>query len=340
MNHFLIVIKRYWFFSIVVIIGLMAAEIFMTLKIANAPFGMDARMDTRKMEDLYWPVRYEDGDCQDCPKKWWVDGVKLHIPFMFEDPNIEGLKWVKEQVYHAVVDYQSNFDLALQLMDYIHKRTEYASSDKTYNTHIELIKDVLKGGEFWCGSISKTLMTASLSLGRNARLIHFQTAPDFAQDYLGHYAVEIWLSELKKWVLFDPTLNVHYLYQGQPASTLEVHRAYINGKARDIKVVKEKKLSSLETFNDKPFSPEVLLKEYFTHFQVIFRNDFLENGDHVRTTNKETINYYLNWVDEKTPAFYFRQELPAFGTRIGVVLFNGIIIVFLLVGLFSNKTKK
>ena len=84
----------------------------------------------------------------------------------------------------------------------------------------------------------------------------------------------------------------------------------------------------------------MLSKKYFTHFQVIFRNDFLANGDHVHTTNKETINYYLNWVDEKTPAFYFRQELPAFGIRIGVVLFNGIIIVFLLVGLFSNKTKK
>ena len=49
MNYFFIVIKRYWFFSIVAIVGLMAAEILMAIRLVNAPFGMDARMDTRKM---------------------------------------------------------------------------------------------------------------------------------------------------------------------------------------------------------------------------------------------------------------------------------------------------
>jgi hypothetical protein len=275
-----------------------------------------------------------------------VDGVKLSIPFIFESPDTEELKLVKQRVYHVVEGYKNDFNLILLLMDYIHKKTKYKTkaehelSKRNYETYFDLVSDVLEGGEFWCGSMSKAMITASLSLGRNGRLIHLQTAPDGDQDYMGHYVVEIWLSEMSKWVLFDPTINIYYLYKGQPASAIEIHNAYINDKTGEINVVKAEKLFNLETFNDKKFLPEVSLKNYFRHFQVIFRNDFLENGDIVRTTNRETKNYYVNWVDEKTPAFYFKQELPALSVRIGVLLLNGIIIVFLSVGLSSNKTKK
>lgn len=345
MNYFFIVIKRYWFFSIVVVVGLTAVEIFLVCKFGSAPFGKDVRIDTEKMGDLYWSVSYDDENCIDCPKKWKVVKAGLSIPFIFESPSTYELKWVKDQVYPAIEDYQDDYELVLRLMNHIHEKTEYASkkefksAKRDYNTYFDLVKAVLNGGKFWCGSISKAMMTACLSLGRNARLIHFQTAPDGDSDYLGHYAVEVWLPELRKWILFDPTINIYYLYKGQPASALEVHKAYVNGKTGDVDVVKEGKLYKLETFNDKYFLPGVSLKNYFQHFQVIFRNDFLENGDIVRTSNRETINYYVNWVDEKTPAFYFKQELPALALRIGILLFNGVIIVLLSVGLLIKKRK-
>jgi len=339
MRNVFAVIRRYWFLSTVVAIVLVISEIFLIYMLTSYPFGKDIKIDTDKEADIYWPVRYDDGSFIDCPKNWRLDRVNLSIPFTFESPDAEGLDWVKKKIFPEVEDYKNDFDLAIKLMSYIHNKTEYSASDQTYETYFDLIKNVLKGGKFWCGSMSKSMMTASLSLGRNARLIHFQTAPDGDPDYLGHYAVEIWLPELKKWVLFDPTINIYYLYQKQVASTLEVHRACINGKARDVKVVKEGKLYSLETFNDKTFLPGVTLKNYFKHFQVIFRNDFLENGGIVRTANAETTNYYVNWVDEKTPAFYFKQELPAFVAKIAVLVFNGVFILLLLVGL-SSKQKK
>ena len=332
------VIKHYRLSSIMMVILLAVVEAFFVYKLINAPFGNDVRIDTDRMEDLYWTISYYEENCIDCPKKWKVE-AELPVPFIFENPDTVELKLVKEQVFHVVENYKNDFDLVLRLMDYIHDKTEYAKSDGVYSSYFVLIKSVFQGGRFWCGSMSKAMMTACLSLGRNARLIHFQTAPDGDQRYIGHYAVEIWLPEMSKWALFDPTINIYYLHKGQPASAMEIHNAYVNDKTGEINVVKAEKLFNLETFNDKKFLPEVSLKNYFKHFQVIFRNDFLENGDIVHTTNRETKNYYVNWVDEKTPAFYFKQEFPALSVRIGVLLLNGIIIVFLLVGLSVNRNK-
>ncbi len=344
MKKIFIAIKQYRISSAVVLVMLMVAEIFLAYKVANAPLGRDVKMDTEKEGDLYWPVHYENGDCLDCPKKWHVDETTLPAPFIFESPGAEGLESIREQVYDAVKGYKNDFDLALRLTNRIYEKTQYASAKFTasrgrYDSYLDLTKDVLKGGKFWCGSISKAMMTASLSLGRNARLIHLQSTSSQSKGYLGHYVIEVWLNELKKWILFDPTVNIYYLYKNKPATTLEVHRAYVNGKTEDVKVVKEGKLYPLDSFNEKRFLPEAELKEYFTHFQVIFRNDFLTNGDHVHTTGEETKNYYLNWVDQKTPAFYFKQEIPAFLIKIGMLIFNLTLIVLLAAGLIARDRK-
>lgn len=340
MNRFFGIVRNYWPFSITIILGLLFLEVFIGFKAISAPFGRDVRIDVDDVNNLYWPVRGENNNCLDCPRRWEIDGIKLAIPFIFENPETEELKLIKEYVSSAVKGCESDFDLAVRLMDYIHKKTEYAASDSYYGScsYFVLIKSVLQGGRFWCGSMSQAMMTSCLSLGRNARLIHFQTAPDSSPDYSGHYAVEVWLSEFGKWALFDPTINIYYLHHGLPASALEVHNAFVNERMAEIKVMKDGQSNAFETFNDKPFFPEVLLRKYFTHFQIIFRNDFLANGDHVNTINN-AFNYYLNWVDDKTPAFYFKQELPAFSAKIGILLFNGIIIVFLSVGLSVNRHK-
>jgi hypothetical protein len=46
--------------------------------------------------------------------------------------------------------------------------------------------------------------------------------------------VEVWVEELSKWVLIDPTRDATVLVDGQPASVLEVCFALHRGQADDV----------------------------------------------------------------------------------------------------------
>ncbi|MCZ6799314.1 MAG: transglutaminase-like domain-containing protein [Nitrospirae bacterium] len=322
-----------------VLMVLSVGEILLAYRFVQTPFGRDIKLDTSQENDLYWPVTKGEGGCPDCPKQWQVDKKDLEIPFVFEKPNRPEFEWIHQYVQSFLKGYTTDFEVAMGLTNHIHSVTDYVTSDRTYARHVDLVKDVLKGGKFWCGGMSKAMVTASLSMGRAARLIHLQTAQDGDPNYQGHYAVEIWIPAFNKWVLFDPTINAFYRLEGHPASVLEVHRAVVQGKGQDVQVMKEGVPHSLDTYEDTESLPGILFKNYFTYFQVLFRNDFLANGDHVHPANDQVVNYYLNWSDDYTPPFYFDQELPGLAAKIGMLFGNGLLIAVLTFRL-TRKSQK
>ena len=71
-----------------------------------------------------------------------------------------------------------------------------------------------------CRRFSYILTGALLSEGFDARVVY--ASEDFLKNGQHHTLVEVWIEDLRKWVLLDPTLDTLILVNGIPASLLEI----------------------------------------------------------------------------------------------------------------------
>ena len=75
-----------------------------------------------------------------------------------------------------------------------------------------------------CRRFSYILTGALLSAGINARVVSVAESLD-PSSLLPHNLVEVWVPNLHKWIMLDPTIDAFVLVNGTPASLLEVYAA-------------------------------------------------------------------------------------------------------------------
>jgi len=89
---------------------------------------------------------------------------------------------------------------------------------------IRILGLIDEGFQIACGNASSLFVQAAAALGYPAREVWGGS----------HIAVEMWLPDLRKWVYFDPTHNVHYEIDGAPVNFLEMEKRFFpDGRARD-----------------------------------------------------------------------------------------------------------
>jgi Transglutaminase-like superfamily len=92
-----------------------------------------------------------------------------------------------------------------------------------------LLEEQRKGIPGSCRRFSYILTGALLSAGFDARVVSF-TNSLLRRGVQRHVVVEVWIEELGKWVLLDPTYDTLILVDGRLASALEVQEAVIGGR--------------------------------------------------------------------------------------------------------------
>jgi hypothetical protein len=92
-----------------------------------------------------------------------------------------------------------------------------------------LLEEQRKGIPGSCRRFSYILTAALLSAGFDARVVGF-TNSLFRRGVQRHVVVEVWIEELGKWVLLDPTYDTLIFVDDRLASALEVHEAVIGGR--------------------------------------------------------------------------------------------------------------
>lgn len=74
----------------------------------------------------------------------------------------------------------------------------------------------------------------------------YRASADFPEaDALNNYAhvvAEVYCRELARWVVFDADANAHYLLDGRPAGSLDLHRAWHERRGQGIQQVLDKPL--------------------------------------------------------------------------------------------------
>lgn len=160
-----------------------------------------------------------------------------------------------------------------------------------------------RGNKAFCAQYAVLFLQASRSLGLHARYLD-----------LGHFIASVWSDEYDRWVVMDPTNDLHYERGGEPMGDWELMRAAWSGRAAGIEVVgpgaarKPITRAELEPFralsvclySDQLTSPAIVM-------QNGRRRTLALESDHRRypLVGKEKVgygNYCLGWKEDGAPA--------------------------------------
>ena len=164
---------------------------------------------------------------------------------------------------------------------------------------IEILEEAKKGGQYWCQVASMSFVQIAAALGYQARLLSLYSTPDKEPE---HAVVEVWVDELRKWVVFDTDFNLYYINQfGVALNALELHDALMTRRVEGIQAVKG--AYRPERFDIEAASAQPLLLPYYRNFCIEMRNDWLSNTyfpGHPKRSEKNSLCWWSDqgaWFD-------------------------------------------
>lgn len=148
---------------------------------------------------------------------------------------------------HEVVEgHPTELDAMLALKRWVRSRWDHGWSRrfKEVEDALDILRAAEEGEQFNCGFYTRVFVKCARALGWVARPVGVSIAacstprgPNVGN--VGHSVPEIWSNQLRKWVIMDPDMNLHYLRDGVPLSALEIHNAWLSGDAEQVEAVQD-----------------------------------------------------------------------------------------------------
>jgi hypothetical protein len=148
------------------------------------------------------------------------------------DKAVNLLGWISSNVYHCGAFCKDIKDSATVILDYA------------------FCKGLEKGIN--CRYLSIALTECLLAVGIKARTIYIM--PFSPYDLDNHVVCEVWIDELNKWVMIDPTYNLYAIHNDTKLSVIELRRLLANHK--------EVTFNEKANYNGNPINKDELI-EYF-----------------------------------------------------------------------------
>lgn len=203
----------------------------------------------------------------------------------------------------------STMNMAINLLDWLSNNVYHDGSSNVQVEHnaLALLEYSFgKGKDFGinCCNLSITLAECCLALGLKARAIYIMPLSPYDGD--NHVVCEVWISELNKWVMLDPTYNSYVMdINGSILNTYELRTVLAN---REEVVFSEKFNYNGNYAQDKDEIIAYYAKDLFYFFCMeihTFNSDVLDSnrqlffvpiGYDVKKANLANIDYRIeNW---------------------------------------------
>ena len=219
----------------------------------------------------------------------------------------------KYELDAVVAGGRTEFEQMLLLKEWVRNRWDHGWSREPEATNaLEILEAASLGSDFNCGYYSITMMQSLLALGFVARRGGIAKAQTdwmaLDEGNIGHSIPEVYSHDFHKWIMLDADMNVHYELDGVPLSILEIHRAWVERRWNEVKMVTGAKpfkrtektssglLSVYDTIDEHDASGWVFrsnnVGDYYANASV-----YLGNTHHSRRGPMPM----LHWIDELTP---------------------------------------
>ena len=257
-------------------------------------------IETADPADLYWKINRAGAGVSIVPDEPAIESGRY--PFRFERPGSDKLAWLRTHTLPVIADCPTQWHALLALRQWVHQQipNKYPAIKSRWDAqHIlqAVWNDPSLG--FICDAYAATYVSACISVGLNARMIHLGD-----ENYNGHYATEVWSDEHGKWIFMDPLYDVHFSLQQTPLSTIELHRLWKSGRLEEI-LMRGQGGAVI-----KMGAPSQDYANLFQDIQLINCNDFL-TAPFTSVLDLLTLRIrFLRYIDESNPP-YNRLKLAA-----------------------------
>lgn len=195
---------------------------------------------------------------------------KKDIHFSYDNSNLQFTHLRANYPIEAIAGNGGDFAKAINLMRWLSSHIYYKGNFNEPIAHnsLELLNYAYDKGALYginCVALATILSECLLAIGLKARRVFLMPCSPYDGDF--HAVTHVYIREMDKWVMFDPTFNIYFSNkQGEYLSILDL-RSYLANQ-------------ELVIFNDKAKDKENL--EYFAknlfYFQMFERSTFGEGN--------------------------------------------------------------
>ncbi len=162
----------------------------------------------------------------------------------FENPKLKELR-ERYKLESVIAPGKDEFEQQVLLLDWVHKQfKKFGRPTCEAKGALEILKAIEEGHTFFCSHYAKVFVSAAASLGWVDRELALRRHQGTAQGgSTEHSTTEIWSNQHRKWVMMDPTANMHIQKNGVPLNAAEIRLEwfYRQGKNLVFVVGKEQK---------------------------------------------------------------------------------------------------
>jgi hypothetical protein len=152
-----------------------------------------------------------------------------------DNPKLQELR-AKEKLDEVVAPGRDEFDRQVLLLDWAHRRfKKFGRPSADPKGALEILKSVDEGNTFFCAHYASVFVSASASLGWVDRALALRRHKDYpGAGSPEHTSTEIWSNQYRKWIMMDPTGNLHVEKDGVPLSAYEIRTEWFEREGKDL----------------------------------------------------------------------------------------------------------
>jgi hypothetical protein len=250
-------------------------------------------IETADPADLYWKINRAGTGGSTVPYEPAIE--RGRYPFRFERSGSDKLVWLRKHTLPVIADCPTQWHAFLALRRWVNQQipNKYPAIKSRWDAQ-RILQAVWSDSSlgFICDAYAATYVSACISVGLNARMIHLGD-----ENYNGHYAAEVWSDEHHKWILMDPLYDVHFALRQQPLSAIELHHLWKEGRMEEIVT------RGGDGAIVKMGAPSRDYANLFQDIQLINANDFLTTP-FTSVADLLTLKIrFLRYVDESNPPY-------------------------------------
>ncbi|MGZ2370433.1 transglutaminase-like domain-containing protein [Ancylomarina sp. YFZ004] len=163
-----------------------------------------------------------------------------NLKFWYEKNNNDYLNLLRSKypIDSLVKDTKSDTEKAQNIMNWVHNQWQHNGNNQPKKSDaISILEEVKQGKNFRCVEYGIVTTACLNAIGLKARTLSLRTKDVETRKYgAGHVLLEVYLNDLKKWVLLDPQWNIIPVLNGIPLNAVEFQKA-ISENYKELEII-------------------------------------------------------------------------------------------------------